>query len=121
VLFVLIGLEVLVTSFHERYLSAMLALVPVVLTARLVSVGLPYILPRRRSGAVRVVDNVPLGPAAVGSLMSNVGYGVSRLFGQAFSTPRGDDRHRLRRSAADPDERPLTYLASPNGLFNHRY
>jgi conjugal transfer mating pair stabilization protein TraG len=24
------------------------------------------------SGAVRVVDNVPLGPAAVGSLMSNV-------------------------------------------------
>jgi CPA1 family monovalent cation:H+ antiporter len=48
VLFVLIGLEVLVMSFHERYLSAMLALVPVVLTARLVSVGLPYILLRRR-------------------------------------------------------------------------
>jgi conjugal transfer mating pair stabilization protein TraG len=43
------------------------------------------------SGAVRVVDNVPLGPAAVGSLMSNVGYGISRLFEQAFSTPAMTD------------------------------
>ena len=43
------------------------------------------------SGAVRVVDNVPLGPAAVGSLMSNVGYGVSRLFEQAFATPAMTD------------------------------
>jgi conjugal transfer mating pair stabilization protein TraG len=43
------------------------------------------------SGAVRVVDNVPLGPAAVGSLMSNVGYGVTRLFEQAFSTPAMTD------------------------------
>jgi conjugal transfer mating pair stabilization protein TraG len=42
-------------------------------------------------GAVRVVDNVPLGPAAVGSLMSNVGYGVSRLFEQAFATPAMTD------------------------------
>ncbi len=39
------------------------------------------------SGAVRVVANVPLGPAAVGSLLSNVGYGVTRLFETAFSTP----------------------------------
>jgi conjugal transfer mating pair stabilization protein TraG len=39
------------------------------------------------SGAVRVVDNVPLGPAAIGSVMSNVGYGVTRLFEQAFATP----------------------------------
>jgi conjugal transfer mating pair stabilization protein TraG len=43
------------------------------------------------SGAVRVVDNVPLGPAAIGSLMSNVGYGVTRLFEQAFSTPAMTD------------------------------
>ena len=43
------------------------------------------------SGAVRVVDNVPLGPAAVGSLLSNVGYGVARLFEQAFSTPAMTD------------------------------
>ncbi len=39
------------------------------------------------SGAVRVVDNVPLGPAAIGSAMSRIGYGVARLFEQAFSTP----------------------------------
>lgn len=43
------------------------------------------------SGAVRVVDNIPLGPAAVGSMLSNVGYGVSRLFEQAFSTPAMTD------------------------------
>jgi conjugal transfer mating pair stabilization protein TraG len=43
------------------------------------------------SGAVRVVDNVPLGPAAIGSVMSNVGYGVTRLFEQAFSTPAMTD------------------------------
>jgi CPA1 family monovalent cation:H+ antiporter len=48
VLFVLIGLEVLVMSFHQRYLGAMLALVPVVLAARALSVGLPYAVLRRR-------------------------------------------------------------------------
>jgi CPA1 family monovalent cation:H+ antiporter len=47
VLFVLIGLVVLVMSFHQRYLGAMLAMVPVVLTARWLSVGLPYALLRR--------------------------------------------------------------------------
>jgi CPA1 family monovalent cation:H+ antiporter len=46
VLFVLIGLVVLVMSFHERYLGAMLTMVPVVLMARLLSVGLPYVLLR---------------------------------------------------------------------------
>ncbi|MBS1202398.1 MAG: muramidase (phage lambda lysozyme), partial [Chromatiaceae bacterium] len=39
------------------------------------------------TGAVRVVGNVPLGPAAIGSAMSQVGYGVTILFEQAFSTP----------------------------------
>ncbi|WP_295580397.1 conjugal transfer protein TraG N-terminal domain-containing protein [uncultured Lamprocystis sp.] len=39
------------------------------------------------SGAVRVVDNVPLGPAAIGGLMSGIGYGVTKLFEQAFATP----------------------------------
>lgn len=39
------------------------------------------------TGSVRVVDNVPIGPAAVGAAMSNVGYGVTRLMEQAFSTP----------------------------------
>ncbi|NEX19885.1 conjugal transfer protein TraG [Thiorhodococcus mannitoliphagus] len=39
------------------------------------------------SGSVRVVDNVPLGPAVVGSAVSNLGYGLTRLFEQAFATP----------------------------------
>lgn len=39
------------------------------------------------NGQVRVVDNVPLGPAFVGSAMSHIGYGTTRLFEQAFSTP----------------------------------
>lgn len=39
------------------------------------------------SGSVRVVDHVPLGPAAIGGLMSGIGYGVTKLFEQAFSTP----------------------------------
>ncbi|MGD8590270.1 MAG: sodium:proton antiporter [Chromatiales bacterium] len=47
VLFVMIGLEVLVMSFHPTYLGAMLAVIPLVLAARVVSVGLPHILMRR--------------------------------------------------------------------------
>ena len=43
------------------------------------------------SGAVHRVDNVPLGVAAVGSALSQVGYGVTRLFEQAFSTPAMTD------------------------------
>ena len=39
------------------------------------------------SGTARVVDNVPLGPALVGSTVSNLGYGITRLFEQAFATP----------------------------------
>ena len=39
------------------------------------------------SGATRHVENVPLGVAFVGSAMSKVGYGVTVLFEQAFSTP----------------------------------
>ncbi|MBK1717223.1 conjugal transfer protein TraG N-terminal domain-containing protein [Thiocystis violacea] len=39
------------------------------------------------SGSARVVDNVPLGPAVVGSAVSNLGYGVTRLFEQVFATP----------------------------------
>ena len=43
------------------------------------------------TGATRHVDNVPLGVAFVGSAMSQVGYGVTRLFEQAFSTPAMTD------------------------------
>jgi CPA1 family monovalent cation:H+ antiporter len=59
VLFVLLGLEVLAVTFTARYLAAGLLAVPVVLLARLVSVGLPVWLLRRRRpvprGAVRVL------------------------------------------------------------------
>jgi len=39
------------------------------------------------TGSVVVVDNVPLGPAVVGSVMSNMGYRTTRLFEQGFGTP----------------------------------
>ncbi|MGX2041380.1 conjugal transfer protein TraG N-terminal domain-containing protein [Methylocaldum sp. MU1018] len=39
------------------------------------------------TGQVQVVDNVPMGPAVAGSIMSNLGYRLTRLFEQGFSTP----------------------------------
>ena len=39
------------------------------------------------TGSVRVVGNVPLGIAAIGTLISNVGYETTRLFEQGFSAP----------------------------------
>jgi conjugal transfer mating pair stabilization protein TraG len=39
------------------------------------------------TGSVVVVDHVPLGPAVVGSVMSNMGYRTTRLFEQGFGTP----------------------------------
>lgn len=39
------------------------------------------------TGAVRVVDHVPLGPAAGGGIISAIGVRVTELFEQAFSTP----------------------------------
>ena len=47
VLFVLIGLEVLVLTFQREYLQASVLIIPIVLLARLVSVGLPIGLMRR--------------------------------------------------------------------------
>ncbi len=47
VLFVLIGLEVLVISLTGRYLLAGIVIIPLVLAARLVSVGAPVALMRR--------------------------------------------------------------------------
>ncbi len=35
---------------------------------------------------VRVVDNVPLGAAAAGTIISNIGYGVTALFEQGYGT-----------------------------------
>ncbi|WP_343177003.1 conjugal transfer protein TraG N-terminal domain-containing protein [Pseudomonas sp. 4810-S13] len=38
-------------------------------------------------GTVTVVDNVPLGPLMFGSTISNVGYNITHLMEQSFSTP----------------------------------
>ncbi|MFQ5487836.1 MAG: cation:proton antiporter [Gammaproteobacteria bacterium] len=48
VLFVLMGLEILVLSFSSAYVVAGVLLIPIVLLARLVSVGIPVILLRLR-------------------------------------------------------------------------
>ncbi len=50
VLFVLIGMEILVLNFRGEYLLAALVIIPIVLAARYVSVGLPVILLRRFHG-----------------------------------------------------------------------
>jgi len=85
VLFVLIGLEVLVMSFHERYLGAMLALVPLVLAARLISVGLPYAFLRRR---------YPFAPSAFGIMIwGGLRGGLS--VAMALSLPAGSERDLL--------------------------
>jgi len=59
VLFVLMGLEVLVLTFTAQYLLAGLLLVPLVLVARFISVGLPVSLMRRTTdfspGTVRIM------------------------------------------------------------------
>ena len=47
VLFMLIGLEVLVMHFHQRYLAVIAVLIPIVLLARLISIGIPLGLLRR--------------------------------------------------------------------------
>ncbi len=47
VLFVLMGLEVLVLSWHPRYLTAIALLIPLVLLSRFVSVAVPIVFMRR--------------------------------------------------------------------------
>lgn len=85
ILFVLIGLEVLVMHFHERYLVIVLALVPVVLLARLVSVGIPYGFLRRR---------FPFEP---GTLLAMVWGGLrgGLPVAMALSIPAGAERSML--------------------------
>lgn len=43
------------------------------------------------TGQARVVDNVPLGPTFVGSVISTVAYEITRVSEQAFSTPTMTD------------------------------
>jgi CPA1 family monovalent cation:H+ antiporter len=85
VLFVLIGLEVLVVHFHQPYFTSILALVPVVLLARLISVGVPFGLLRRHwhlsAGA--------LGVMVWGGLRGGLSVAM------ALSLPRGSERDLL--------------------------
>jgi len=62
ILFVLIGMEVLVLSFRGEYLLAALAIIPVILLVRFVSVGLPITIMRRfRSFSPRVIQIMTWG------------------------------------------------------------
>ena len=62
VLFVLIGLEILLLSFHQEYLLATIAIIPAVLLARFVSVGLPITVMRRfRRFSPRVIEILTWG------------------------------------------------------------
>ena len=57
VLFVLIGMEILVLSFKGEYLLAALVIIPLVLAARYISVGIPVTLLRRfRSFSPQVLE-----------------------------------------------------------------
>lgn len=40
------------------------------------------------TGSVRTIDNVPLGPAAIGSIISQLGYGITKLMETGFSHPK---------------------------------
>jgi CPA1 family monovalent cation:H+ antiporter len=53
VLFVLIGLEILVLTFTGKYLLAGLMAIPVVLLARFIAVGGPFVVLRRLPGVDR--------------------------------------------------------------------
>jgi CPA1 family monovalent cation:H+ antiporter len=82
VLFVLIGLEVLVLSFTGEYLLAALAMIPIVLLARLVSVGLPIGFMRLRRaftpGVVKILT--------WGGLRGGISVAL------AMSLPKGSER-----------------------------
>jgi CPA1 family monovalent cation:H+ antiporter len=78
VLFVLLGLEVLAVTFTGRHLAAGLLAIPVVLLARLVSVGLPIWLLRRR----RPVDRCTVRVLTWGGLRGAISVAL------ALSLPR---------------------------------
>lgn len=62
ILFVLIGLEVLVLSFRGEYLLAAVAIIPMILLVRFVSVGLPItLLGRFRNFSPRVIQIMTWG------------------------------------------------------------
>ena len=85
VLFVLIGFEVIILTYRQGYLAAALVLIPIVLLARLVAVGLPIGLMRGRfelsEHAVKVLT------------WGGVRGGISVAL--ALSLPRGAERELL--------------------------
>ncbi|MET0064874.1 MAG: sodium:proton antiporter [Candidatus Thiodiazotropha sp.] len=82
VLFVLIGLEVLMMHFQRLDVAVILVLIPVVLAARLLSVGLPYLLLHRRGQ----VSHVAFGVMVWGGLRG--GLSVAMALSLPTSTPR---------------------------------
>jgi len=82
VLFVMIGLEILVVSLGADYLKAGLLMIPIVLAARFVSVGLPVtVMARFRDFSPRVVTILTWG---------GLRGGISVAL--ALSLPKGDER-----------------------------
>ncbi|MET0028076.1 MAG: sodium:proton antiporter [Candidatus Thiodiazotropha sp.] len=82
ILFVMIGLEVLVMHFQRPDIAVILVLIPVVLAARLLSVGVPFLLLRRRGK----VSHVAFGVMVWGGLRG--GLSVAMALSLPTQTPR---------------------------------
>lgn len=82
VLFLLIGLEVLILVYHTEYFLAALAIIPVVLFSRFISVGLP----------IRVLKNVRDFSPGVTRLMTWGGLRGGISVALALSLPQGVER-----------------------------
>jgi CPA1 family monovalent cation:H+ antiporter len=82
VLFLLIGLEVLILVYHTEYFLAALAIIPVVLFSRFISVGLP----------IRVLKNVRDFSPGVTRLMTWGGLRGGISVALALSLPQGYER-----------------------------
>jgi len=85
ILFLLIGLELLMLTLRLSYVGAMLGIIPVVLAARLFSVGLPFALLRRHC---RFAPHA-LGVMVWGGLRGGLSVAM------ALALPQGDGRDLL--------------------------
>lgn len=82
VLFLLIGLEVLVLVYHTEYFLAALAIIPVVLLSRFISVGIP----------VKIMKQVRSFSPGVTRLMTWGGLRGGISVALALSLPQGEER-----------------------------